>query len=133
MAIADAIEQGKKGILVDGYPRCEEQVRGYEECFKVGKLVIGSSGKPHLVLSFSVTKEYAKQRYVDRSRDVNDDEHKFEKRFVKHERENPAVEKVYRDLGTLIECDANGSKEQNVNAMMENLSRDETWRFVERL
>ncbi|KAJ4123148.1 hypothetical protein NW768_009676 [Fusarium equiseti] len=68
------------GILIDGYPRCIEQLQsfGVWPFQDMAPLAPGSDGKvdlniqPDLVLSFQVTKGNAKERYMSRARDNND-------------------------------------------------------------
>lgn len=98
------------GILIDGYPRCIEQLNSFGAWpfQNVAPLAPGSDGKvsldikPDLVLSFQVMKHNAKERYLGRARDNNDSAHKFEKRFTEYEVETVPVEEEYRRHGVLI-------------------------------
>ena len=112
-AIKDAINQDEpkmKGILVDGFPRCIEQLESFSAWpFQDGlPLAPGADGevkgdaKPDVVLLFKVTKQNAKARYLARARDANDSEQKFERRFAEYEEETMAVEEAYHQRGILI-------------------------------
>jgi adenylate kinase family enzyme len=99
-----------KGILVDGYPRCIEQLGsfGIWPFQDTAPLAPGSDGKasldikPDLVLSFQVLKQNARERYLTRVRDTNDSADKFEKRFTEYELETVPVEEEYRRGGVLV-------------------------------
>nr|POE46901.1 adenylate kinase [Quercus suber] len=100
-----------QGILVDGFPRCLEQLESFHSWPFQDELPLAPSDgpwvsenvKPDMVLSVKVTGQNAKFRYLGRARDSNDSEEKFERRFAEYELENPAVEEVYRQRGILIE------------------------------
>jgi len=111
-AFKDALnrEPELRGILVDGYPRCMEQLESFDPWPFQNELPLAASSdsamtnlKPDVVLSFRVTKENAKARYVARARDSNDSTYKFERRFAEYELETWPVEEVYRQAGKLID------------------------------
>lgn len=113
-AFQDAIYQNEpqlQGILVDGFPRCREQLETFDTWpFQDALPMALSSGcgmradaKPDIVLSLKITKENAKERYLARARDSNDSKEKFERRFREYELESTAVEEVYRQRGVLID------------------------------
>jgi len=114
-AIKDAVYQKEpklNGILVDGFPRCMEQLDSWTEWPFQNELplVPGREGggiegnaKPDVVLLFNVTKENARSRYLSRARDNNDSAEKFERRFVEYEEETLEVVEEYRKRGILIE------------------------------
>jgi adenylate kinase family enzyme len=108
-AIKDAHNQKAVGILIDGFPRCIEQLESWNTWPFQDKLQFESSSgvtpatKPDVVLSLRVTRENAKARYVARARDANDQAEKFDKRFAEYENETIPVEEVYRKRGILIE------------------------------
>ncbi|KAK7757351.1 hypothetical protein SLS62_000363 [Diatrype stigma] len=143
-AIKDAIyhqdEPRYQGILVDGFPRCTEQLESFDTWPFQGELPLtpssnsggsaSSSAKPDVVLSLRVTKENARARYLARARDSNDSQEKFEKRFVEYETETIPVEEVYRQRGVLIDVDANGTKEENVNTLTKKLDESGLWQKV---
>ncbi|KAF2189410.1 adenylate kinase 1 ATP binding protein [Zopfia rhizophila CBS 207.26] len=120
-AIKNAMEgeENVKGIILDGFPRCLEQAKSFEEWHFQVELPLRSR-KPVVVLSINVTKENAKPRYLARARDSNDSEEKFERRFAEYERESPLVEELYRTR-VLIDIDANGTKEENINELTRKL------------
>lgn len=113
-AIKHAIYQNEprsQGILVDGFPRCTEQLESFhtwpfQEELPLVPISDGGARatvKPDIVLSFKVTKQNAKARYLARARDSNDSREKFERRFVEYEVETVAVEEAYRQRGVLID------------------------------
>lgn len=113
-AIKDALSRDEpkfQGILVDGFPRCAEQLESFNTWPFMDDLplVPSSEGgvianaKPDIVLSFGVTKQNAKARYIARARDSNDSEEKFERRFSEYEKETMEVEDAYRQRGRLID------------------------------
>ncbi|KAG9503514.1 hypothetical protein J7337_003465 [Fusarium musae] len=139
--ILDAINRNEpevKGILVDGYPRCIEQLDSfgtwpYQDTVP---LAAGDDGKlslqikPDLVLSFQITKQNAKARYLNRGRDTNDSADKFEKRFTEYELETLPVEQEYRERGILVSIDVNGTKKQNIEALTSSLQQNGFWKKV---
>ncbi|CVL12448.1 hypothetical protein FPRO06_04842 [Fusarium proliferatum] len=111
--ILDAINRNEpkvKGILVDGYPRCIEQLDSF-----------GGHGLSR------ITKQNARSRYLRRGRDTNDSADKFEKRFTEYELETLPVEQEYRKRGILASIDVNGTKDENIKALTESLSQCEIW------
>ncbi|KAG7415888.1 hypothetical protein Forpe1208_v005465 [Fusarium oxysporum f. sp. rapae] len=83
--------------------------------------------KADLVLSFQITKQNARARYLSRGRDTNDSADKFEKRFKEYELENVPVEEEYRKRGILVSIDVNGTKDENIEAPTKALKQSETW------
>ncbi|RYP68780.1 hypothetical protein DL770_008390 [Monosporascus sp. CRB-9-2] len=113
-AIKDAIYQDEpksQGILVDGFPRCAEQLESFDTWPFQDELPLAPSSdgraranaKPDIVLTFAVTKQNAKARYLARARDSNDSEEKFERRFAEYEAETMEVEELYRQRGISID------------------------------
>lgn len=113
-AIKDAIYQDgsrPQGILVDGFPRCTEQLESFNTWPFQDELPLAPdsnggvrvNGKPDIVLSLKVTMQNAKARYLARARDCNDSKEKFERRFAEYTMETIAVEEVYRQRGVLID------------------------------
>ncbi|KAF5619945.1 adenylate kinase [Fusarium sp. NRRL 25303] len=91
--ILDAFNRNEpevRGILVDGYPRCIEQLDSFgtwpfQDTVPLAPSDDGKSSlviKPDLVLSFQITEQNARARYLSRGRDTNDSSDKFEKRFT---------------------------------------------------
>ncbi|KAF5252040.1 hypothetical protein FANTH_2994 [Fusarium anthophilum] len=139
--ILDAINRNEsevKGILIDGYPRCIEQLDsfGIWPFQDMVPLSPGDDGrvsldiKPDLVLSFQITKENARARYLGRARDTNDGADKFEKRFKEYELETVPVEEKYRNRGILVSIDVNGTKEENIEALTGSLQQCDIWQKV---
>ncbi|KAI7771143.1 hypothetical protein LZL87_013214 [Fusarium oxysporum] len=125
--IFDAINNNEpevKGILVDGYPRCIEQLDSFGTWpFQdTVPLAPGDDGKisldikADLVLSFQITKQNARARYLSRGRDANDSADKFENRFKEYELETVPVEEECRKRGILVSIDVNGTKDENIEA-----------------
>ncbi|KAF2681398.1 adenylate kinase 1 ATP binding protein [Lentithecium fluviatile CBS 122367] len=140
-AIQDALKQEEpklNGILVDGYPRCTEQLESFNPWPFQDELPLAPSddgevptnAKPDIVLSFGVTKDNAKARYLARGRDDNDSAEKFEKRFVEYEDETMPVEELYRQHEILIDIDVNGTKEENVEKLTKALEESQLWQKV---
>ncbi|KAG7429131.1 adenylate kinase [Fusarium oxysporum f. sp. raphani] len=129
---------GVAGILIDGYPRCMEQLESFGSWPFQGTLPLapGNDGglrleiKPDLVLSFEVTKQNAKERYLGRARDTNDTAHKFERCFAEYEVETTPVKEAYQQRGILISADGNGNKEENVEALTKKLKESGLWRKI---
>ncbi|KAF2876389.1 P-loop containing nucleoside triphosphate hydrolase protein [Massariosphaeria phaeospora] len=130
-AIEDAIaKEGSRGILIDGFPRSKEQAEAFREWSsrEDSPLVRGElANKPDVVLSFLVSKENAKSRYLARARDNNDSAEKFEKRHVEYQEESPPVEELYRRSALLLEIDANGTKEENIEKLTTELEESQLW------
>ncbi|KAF5966110.1 adenylate kinase [Fusarium coicis] len=137
--ILDAINRNEpevKGILVDGYPRCIEQLDSFGTWPYLDRvpLAAGDDGKlsleikPDLVLSFQITKQNAKARYLSRGRDTNDSADKFEKRFTEYDLDTLPVEQEYRERGVLVSVDVNGTKEQNIEALTSSLQQSGFWK-----
>ncbi|KAF4629875.1 hypothetical protein G7Y89_g8269 [Cudoniella acicularis] len=84
-------EQGRKVMLVDGFPRNLAQRREFEEVF----------AEPVLVLLFNCPKEIAKQRYLTRNLEGReaDDEAMFEKRYKEYVQNNEDIVRKYRGEG----------------------------------
>lgn len=109
-AIVDAIRSGNSGVIVDGFPRCVEQLQSFDTWAAQDKLPIPSSSsgrastaaRSDLVLLFDVTKHSARSRYLGRGRDSNDSKGKFEKRFKEYQLETSLVEAEYEQRGVLL-------------------------------
>ncbi|KAF5600929.1 adenylate kinase [Fusarium pseudoanthophilum] len=125
-----------KGILVDGYPRCIEQLESfgtwpYQDSVPLapgddGKISLGI--KPDLVLSFQISKQNARARYLGRARDANDSAQKFDKRFAEYELETIPVEEEYCKRRILVSIDVNGTKDENIEALTRSLQLSEIWK-----
>lgn len=109
-AVVDAIRTQRAGVIVDGFPRCLEQLRSFDEWVTQEKVVIpaGSShqtmvaARPDLVLLLEITEENARSRYLVRGRDGNDNDTKFDKRFEEYCRETSEVEHEDEQRGILL-------------------------------
>ncbi|TDZ31972.1 adenylate kinase [Colletotrichum spinosum] len=128
LAIEEAIRNDDlKGILIDGFPRCEEQLKSWAQWPFQERLPLEGKNKPDAVLLLSVTKENAEARYLARGRDRNDSGEKFIRRFAEYLDEGPPVERHYREAGLLIELDNNGTKEDNITALEKTLDDSMLW------
>ncbi|KAF5675279.1 adenylate kinase [Fusarium heterosporum] len=134
-AIEDASHAGAAGILVDGYPRCIEQLESarpwpFQDTLPLASdcdSVLSLEVNPDLVLSFQITKENARSRYLRRARDHNDSADKFERRFAEYELETIPVATVYQKRGLLISVDMNGTKEENITIVAKELQESKLW------
>ncbi|KAK0647942.1 UMP-CMP kinase [Lasiodiplodia hormozganensis] len=140
-AIKDALSQDEakfQGILIDGFPRCAEQLESFNTWPFPSELPLVpsseggaiASAKPDIVLSFGVTKQNARARYLARARDSNDSEEKFERRFAEYEAETVLVEEMYRRCGKMVDVDANGTKEENVHNLTKKLEESRLWQRI---
>ncbi|KAL5607021.1 hypothetical protein FOBRF1_007518 [Fusarium oxysporum] len=116
--------------ILDAINRNEPEVKGILDTVP---LAPGDDGKisldikPDLVLSFQITKQNARARYLRRGRDTNDSADKFEKGFKEYELETVRVEDKYRKRGILVSIDVNGTKDEKVEALTKALEQSETW------
>ncbi|KAH8761621.1 adenylate kinase [Diaporthe sp. PMI_573] len=116
-----------KGILIDGFPRCEEQLNSWAEWPFQEKLPLKGDSKPDVVLLLNATRENADARYLARGRDRNDSVDKFARRFAEYLVEGPPVERHYREAGLLIEVDSNGTGEENIALLKKTLGDSVLW------
>ncbi|KAF5550336.1 adenylate kinase [Fusarium napiforme] len=124
-----------KRILIDGYPRCIEQLESFGTWpyHDTVPLAPGDDGnisldiEPDLVLSFQITKQNARARYLGRARDANDIAQKFDKRFTEYELETVPVEEEYHKRGILVSIDVNGTKDENIEALTKSLQLCGVW------
>lgn len=119
---------GVRGILIDGFPRCVEQLAAWTPGPAQEHLsqAAGHTG-PDIVLSLHVDREKAKQRYLARGRDHNDTADKFERRFAEYADEGPPVERHYEEAGLLHRIDVNGPKDENIRHLTEALEQSRVW------
>ncbi|KAK5150078.1 hypothetical protein LTS14_010443 [Recurvomyces mirabilis] len=119
-AIMQASQQNFRGILVDGFPRCLEQLNAGHS----------RATNPDLVLVVNVSHTNARSRYVARMRDSRDSIGNFEKRFAEYERETLPVLRVYQHRVHMHEVNANGTEEQNVEEVERQLGTAAPWTKV---
>ncbi|KAG8167023.1 hypothetical protein KVR01_002712 [Diaporthe batatas] len=130
-AIEDAIRQGGlKGILIDGFPRCAEQLESWAQWPFQDKLLLERGTKPDAVISINVTGDNAKARYLSRGRDRNDSAVKFERRYGEYLKEGRPVEEHYRDAGLIIDIDNNGPREESLALAEKTLGASSLWNGV---
>ncbi|KAK3632985.1 hypothetical protein LTR56_016033 [Elasticomyces elasticus] len=127
-AIKTAVSDGRNGLLIDGYPRCFEQMQSLDSWPFEDDLPRQPLQAPDLVLAIRVSKVNAQARYVGRTRDARDSYEKFEKRFAEYEAETMPVEEIYRERGILVDIDANGTKAENVAELERQLGESTIWR-----
>ncbi|KAH8764134.1 adenylate kinase 1 ATP binding protein [Diaporthe sp. PMI_573] len=128
LAIEDAIQQdGLKGILIDGFPRCQEQLDSWANWPFQERLRLEGSTKPDVVLSLNVTRENAKTRYLSRARDHNDSAVKFERRYSEYLEDGQPIEQHYQEAALLIQIDNNGPKEDSLDKVEKALGESSLW------
>ncbi|KAK5674269.1 hypothetical protein LTS10_013007 [Elasticomyces elasticus] len=127
-AITAAIGDCKNGLLIDGYPRCFEQMQSLDTWPFEDDLPRQRCQAPDVVLAICVSKYNAQARYVSRARDARDSDEKFEKRFAEYEAETMPVEEIYRKRGILVEIDANGTKAESVAELERQLGESTIWK-----
>ncbi|KAF6809782.1 adenylate kinase [Colletotrichum sojae] len=128
LAIEEAArKEDFRGILIDGFPTCEEQLDSWARWPFQERLPLEGSGKPDVVLSLNVKRENAEPRYLARGRDRNDSAEKFTKWFAEYPQEGPPVEQHYREAGRLIDIDDNGTKEENIARVEKTLGESALW------
>ncbi|KAF3182635.1 hypothetical protein TWF788_005949 [Orbilia oligospora] len=128
-AIRNALinQQSCHGILLDGFPRCMEQLESWNTWPFSADLVLKGGSKPDVVLSFKVDKKIARERYLARGRDGNDTKEVFQKRFAEYILETVPVEEAYRKRGMLIEIDTNSTKEETLALLSRQLEDNDLW------
>lgn len=115
-------EQGRRVMLVDGFPRNLAQRREFEEAV----------AEPILVLFFNCPKETAKQRYLTRNLEGReaDDEAMFEKRYEEYVQENEEIVREYRERGLLVEVDTGKGTEVSWEKLYNKLEKDLKWKNI---
>ncbi|WQF83041.1 Putative adenylate kinase/UMP-CMP kinase, P-loop containing nucleoside triphosphate hydrolase [Colletotrichum destructivum] len=128
LAIENAMPQDNlKGILIDGFPSCEEQLNSWAKWPFQEKLPLEGDPKPDVVLLLNVTRENAEARYLARGRGRNDSAEKFTRRFAESLEEGLPVERYYRQAGLLVDIDNNGTKEENIAGLQKTLRDSALW------
>ncbi|KAF9871591.1 adenylate kinase [Colletotrichum karsti] len=129
LAVEEAMRgEELRGILIDGFPRCEEQLGSWARWpFQETLPLEGGGTKPDVVLLLNVTRENAEARYLARGRDRNDSLEKFTRRFAEYLEEGRPVERHYREAGVLVEIDNNGTKEENIEGLRKTLGESLLW------
>jgi adenylate kinase family enzyme len=141
-----AREQGRRVMLVDGFPRNLAQRREFEEVVSMltSKLAAvlcmyysmswrsKQCAEPILVLFFNCRKEIAKERYLTRNLEGReaDDEAMFEKRYKEYMEENEEIVREYRERGLLVEVDTGKGMEESWEKLYNRLEKDVKWTDV---
>ncbi|KAK5716163.1 hypothetical protein LTR15_009989 [Elasticomyces elasticus] len=127
-AIKAAVSDCRNGLLIDGYPRCFEQMQSLDSWPFEDELPRQHSEVPDMVLAIRANKVNAQARYVGRMRDARDSGEKFEKRFEEYESETMPVEDAYRGREILVEVDANGTRAENFEELEKRLFESAIWK-----
>ncbi|KAK3306519.1 P-loop containing nucleoside triphosphate hydrolase protein [Chaetomium strumarium] len=108
-------------IVIDGFPREEEQVWQFEKAF----------GDPELVVLLNCRPEVAKHRVVNRKDGrPGDTSEVFDKRYNEYCELNPAIVRHYgkaQGKDKLVEIDSSGETESSWKKLLEALQTREEW------
>jgi len=113
--IVGAIKSSDKDtILIDGFPRSEEQMKALDEILEKENEVELKS-----VIEVVVSEDVAKERVLGRARGADDNEEVFNNRMKVYTDPLPAIQKFYEAKGLLHKIDGERSIEEIVNEMEE--------------
>jgi len=113
--IVSAIKSSdKETILIDGFPRSEEQMKALDEILEKENEVELKS-----VIEVVVSEDVAKERVLGRARGADDNEEVFNNRMKVYTDPLPAIQKFYEEKGLLHKIDGERSIEEIVNEMEE--------------
>lgn len=112
-AILNVIKNTKEEIiLIDGYPRSEEQMLGLNALLKKENKIVLKG-----LIDLVVSDETAKKRVLGRNRGVDDDIKVFEKRLKVYYEPKEAIEKFYKQKNLLHVINA----EQEIDAVVKDM------------
>lgn len=112
-AIINVINNTKEEIiLIDGYPRSQEQMLGLDEALKNQNEIMLSA-----VIDVEVSDATAKSRVLDRNRGVDDDEKIFENRLELYHGPKKDIDDFYKGKNLLYKIDGENSIEDIVRKM----------------
>jgi len=113
--IVSAIKSSdKETILIDGFPRSEEQMKALDEILEKENEVELKS-----VIEVVVSEDVAKERVLGRARGADDNEEVFKNRMKVYTDPLPAIQKFYEEKNLLQKIDGERSIEEIVNDMEE--------------
>jgi adenylate kinase len=113
--IVSAIKSSdKETILIDGFPRSEEQMKALDEILQKESEVELKS-----VIEVVVSEEVAKERVLGRARGADDNEEVFKNRMKVYTDPLPAIQSFYEERNLLQKIDGERSIEEIVNDMEE--------------
>ncbi|KAL7930790.1 P-loop containing nucleoside triphosphate hydrolase protein [Trichoderma chlorosporum] len=111
------IYEGSVTIL-DGFPRCLEQAKEFEEQFQ----------HPAVVLFFDCPREQAETRVLKRNQGrEGDNAETFKKRYDEFEELNPSLLAHYEEMGKLITIDTSGYTRSSYSTLMNVLRVSREW------
>ena len=113
--IVSAIKSSdKETILIDGFPRSEEQMKALDEILQNESEVELKS-----VIEVVVSEDVAKERVLGRARGADDNEEVFKNRMKVYTDPLPAIQAFYEEKNLLQKIDGERSIEEIVNDMEE--------------
>jgi len=113
--IVSAIKSSDKDtILIDGFPRSEEQMKALDE-------ILSNESEVELksVIEVVVSEEVAKERVLGRARGADDNEEVFKNRMKVYTDPLPAIQTFYEEKNLLQKIDGERTIEEIVNDMEE--------------
>ena len=123
-----AVQAGYRGILLDDYPRHLGQLRSLD-ARPFDKMLQRSSSTPDFVVHVCVSEVHARLRHIDVSH-LRDGVEKFQPRFDEYQCETLPVLETYRKRGTLVEVDADGTKQEAVAELERVLAGSSLWKSL---
>ncbi len=111
--IVNAIKKAPTDVVViDGFPRSEEQMLKLDEYLEKDKEVELVS-----VIEVEVSEQTARERVLGRGRGADDNNEVFDNRMKVYLEPLPAIEKFYEERGLLKKIDGEGTIEEIVDTM----------------
>lgn len=104
----------KKGFVLDGIPRTENQVQMFDKLFSLDKVIL-----------LKLDKETAISRLLGRGRE-DDTPKAIERRFAIFNREIGRIAERYRAAGVLVEIDAKGDPQEVHRRIISHLTNEQT-------
>ena len=111
---------GKEKIfLIDGYPRSQENIDGWEETFQNNYILIAS-------IILQCNEEELVKRLLERGRTsgrIDDNIEVIKKRFKSHVEQSQPIEAKLKEKGPFIEVQGNGKVEEVFSKIKEELDK----------